>query len=489
MSDDGSGGATREPAAAASPAAQRPDFSRARLLVVGDVMIDRYYHGATRRISPEAPVQAVHVTDCEERPGGAANVAVNIRGLGARATLIGLSGEDAEAGVLERLVAERGVEAHFVAVRGSPTIVKMRVVSRGQQLIRLDFEDGYADAALARVETLFAAHLGDADAVILSDYAKGCLRNVPRLIRLARDAGKPVFVDPKGHDFSRYAGATVLTPNFSEFEMVAGRCRDDAEIADKGLALKNRFGFDALLVTRGERGMSLIEGAGNVHHLPTHAHEVYDVTGAGDTAISVLAAAYALGVPLPEATRLANRAASLVVEKSGTATVDSRELFDAPRGASAAVCSEEELLARVADARRAKRRIVMTNGCFDLLHAGHIAYLSEAALLGDRLLVAVNDDASVRALKGDGRPLNPLRLRMRLLAALEMVDWVVPFSESTPRRLIERVSPDVLVKGGDYEPRDIAGYDHVCGNGGEVVVLDYLEGVSTSALISEIRKQ
>ena len=486
MSDNGSGAAARKPPSSGS---QPPDFSRAHLLVVGDVMIDRYYHGATRRISPEAPVQAVHVTDCEERPGGAANVAVNVRGLGARATLIGLCGEDAEAGVLQRLLAEHGVETRLVAVRGSPTIVKMRVVSRGQQLIRLDFEDGFADAAPAQVEASFAACLDAADAVILSDYAKGCLRGVQPLIRRARDAGKPVFADPKGHDFSRYAGAAVLTPNFSEFEAVVGSCRDDAEIADKARALKDRLGLDALLVTRGERGMSLIEGDGNVHHLPTHAHEVYDVTGAGDTAISVLAAAHALGVPLPEATRLANRAASLVVEKSGTATVDARELFDAPRGASDAVCTEEELLARVADARRAKRRIVMTNGCFDLLHAGHIAYLTEAALLGKRLVVAVNDDASVRALKGDGRPINPLHLRMRLLAALEMVDWVVPFSESTPRRLIERVSPDVLVKGGDYEPRDVAGYDHVRGSGGEVVVLDYLEGVSTSALISEIRRQ
>ena len=478
------------PGSAGSADSTRTDFGRAHLLVVGDVMIDRYFHGATRRISPEAPVQAVHVTEREERPGGAANVAVNVRGLGARATLIGLTGEDAEAGVLERLLAEHGVEARLVAVRGSPTIVKMRVISRAQQLIRLDFEDGFAGAALSRVETLFVSCLDAADAVILSDYAKGCLRNVQRLIRFARDAGKPVFVDPKGHDFSRYADATVLTPNFSEFEAVVGRCGDAAEIAAKGLALKNRLGLDALLVTRGEHGMSLIEGAGNAHHLPTHAHEVYDVTGAGDTAISVLAAAHTLGVPLPEATRLANRAASIVVEKSGTATVDARELLEAPRAASAdAVCTEQELLARVAAARRAGRRIVMTNGCFDLLHAGHVAYLTEAALLGERLVVAVNDDASVRLLKGAARPINPLRLRMRLLAALAMVDWVVPFSESTPRRLIERVSPDVLVKGGDYEPRAVAGYDHVRASGGEVVVLDYLEGVSTSALISEIRKQ
>ena len=468
-----------------------PDFSRARLLVVGDVMIDRYFHGATRRISPEAPVQAVHVEHFEERPGGAANVAVNVRGLGARATLIGLTGEDAEAALLERLLEKRGVGACFAAVRDSPTIVKLRVVSRGQQLIRLDFEDGFKGAALSQVETLLNGQLGDADAVIFSDYAKGCLRNVQRLIRLARDAGKPVFVDPKGHDFSRYADATVLTPNFPEFEAVVGPCRNDGELAEKGLALKTRLGLDALLVTRGERGMSLVESTEVIHHLPTQAHEVYDVTGAGDTAISVLATAYALGMPLVEATRLANRAASLVVEKSGTATVSREELSGVSRYAASAgaVCSREELPARVAAARRAGQRIVMTNGCFDLLHAGHVACLTEAAQLGDKLLVAVNDDDSVRALKGAGRPINPLHLRMRLLAALGMVDWVVPFSEPTPERLVECVSPDVLVKGGDYAPRDIAGYAHVSRSGGEVVVLDYLEGVSTSGLIADIRKQ
>lgn len=473
-----------------TPAGGAPDFSGARLLVVGDVMIDRYFHGATRRISPEAPVQAVHVEQFEERPGGAANVAVNVRALGASVALIGLTGDDADAGVLERLLGERGVGAHFAAVRGGTTIVKLRVVSRGQQLIRLDFEDGFKGAALSQIETLLSAQLSGADAVVFSDYAKGCLRNVQRLIRLARDAGKPVFVDPKGHDFSRYADATVLTPNFPEFEAVVGPCRSDDEIAEKGLALKTRLGLGALLVTRGEHGMSLVESAEVVHHLPTQAHEVYDVTGAGDTAISVLATASALGLPLVEATRLANRAASLVVEKSGTATVSRDELNGVfGRAASGAVCTRDELAARVADARRAGQRIVMTNGCFDLLHAGHVACLSEAARLGDKLLVAVNDDASVTALKGAGRPINPLHLRMRLLAALEAVDWVVAFSEPTPERLIECVSPDVLVKGGDYEPRDIAGYAHVSRSGGEVVVLDYLEGVSTSGLIADIRKQ
>ncbi len=470
------------------PSASLPDFSSVNLLVVGDVMLDRYYLGPAHRISPEAPVQVINVADVEERPGGAANVAVNANGLGAGVTLLGLVGADDSAGVLERLLSARGVECRFVTVAGSPTIIKSRVMSRGQQLLRLDFEDGFSDAPLTTLEQTFDELLPRVDAVVLSDYAKGCLERVGVLIASARKAGKPVFVDPKSADFSRYRGASVLTPNFSEFTAVAGACADNTGIEQKGEAMRRALDLDAVLVTRGDEGMSLVHDDGAVH-LSAEAHEVYDVTGAGDTVLAVLAGAFCAGVSLAEATRLANCAAGLAVEKAGTAAVAVAELRHRAAGTHEAhgVHDEDELSALVAAARQRGESIVMTNGCFDILHAGHIDYLMRAAGLGGRLIVAVNDDASVRRLKGDGRPVNRLADRMRLLAALEAVDWVVPFSQDTPQHLIERVSPDVLVKGGDYRAEDVVGHDYVTAHGGRVVILDYLEGFSTSRLIAGIR--
>ncbi len=471
-----------------NPSASLPDFSSVALLVVGDVMLDRYYLGPAHRISPEAPVQVINVADVEERPGGAANVAVNANSLGAGVTLLGLVGEDDNAGALERLLSARGVEPRFVTVAGSPTVIKSRVMSRGQQLLRLDFEDGFSAAPLDALEQAFGELLPCADAVVLSDYAKGCLQQVGPLIAAALKAGKPVFVDPKGADFSRYRGASVLTPNFAEFTAVVGACADNAGIERRGEALRKELGLDALLVTRGSEGMSLMH-AGGAAHLSAVAHEVYDVTGAGDTVLAVLAGALCAGAPLVEAVRLANCAAGLVVEKAGTATVAPDELHRRVAGTPEAhgVYDEDELPGLVAAARRRGESIVMTNGCFDILHAGHIDYLVRAAALGGRLIVAVNDDASVRRIKGDGRPVNRIADRMRLLAALEAVDWVTSFAQDTPRQLIERVSPDVLVKGGDYRAEDVVGHDHVTANGGRVVILDYLKGFSTSRLIAGIR--
>ena len=470
------------------PVATLPDFSALRLLVVGDVMLDRYYLGPVRRISPEAPVQVLNVADVRDRPGGAANVAVNVSSLGAAVTVLGLVGEDDSAGALERLLAERGVECRFVTVPGSPTIIKSRVMSRGQQLLRLDFEDGFPDAPAAEIERGFGELLPGFDAIVLSDYAKGCLRRVEDLIARAREADKPVFVDPKSIDFSRYRGAKVLTPNFGEFTAVVGACTDNAGVERRGEALRKKLGLDALLVTRGSEGMSLMRDSGALH-LPAEAHEVYDVTGAGDTAVAVLAAAVCAGASLDEATRLANCAAGMVVEKAGTASVTVGELSRRGVGTREAhgVHGEDELIELVAAARQRGETIVMTNGCFDLIHPGHVDYLVRAAALGSRLVVAVNDDASVKRLKGDTRPVNGLADRMRVLAALEVVDWVVPFSEDTPLGLIERVSPEVLVKGGDYRAEEVAGYDYVTARGGQVVILDHFGGLSTSRLIDSIR--
>lgn len=468
-----------------------PDFTRARVLVAGDLMLDRYWSGATRRISPEAPVPVVHVAGSEDRPGGAGNVALNIAALGGWVTVLGLVGADAAAAVLREHLEAAGVGCRFIEVEGAATITKLRVLSRHQQLLRLDFEDGFAAAEPARLTEALARELPGAGMLVLSDYAKGALQNVARLIDAARVGGVPVLVDPKGEDFRRYRGATLLTPNESEFTAVVGPWRDESELVSKARRLCADCGVAQLLITRSERGMTLVDAAsGLAQHMPTRAREVFDVTGAGDTVIATLAAALAAGMPLADAVPLANLAAGIAVGKLGTATVSVEELAGAllpERVAAAGIVDVDALLAELAIARAHGERVVMTNGCFDLLHAGHVHYLTEAAALGDRLVVAVNDDASVARLKGEERPINPLIDRMQVLAALRAVDWVVSFAEDTPRELIARVLPDVLVKGGDYRPEEIAGAAEVLANGGEVCVLGYLDGHSTTATVARIR--
>jgi D-beta-D-heptose 7-phosphate kinase/D-beta-D-heptose 1-phosphate adenosyltransferase len=469
-----------------------PLWENARVLIVGDVMLDRYWSGATCRISPEAPVPVVQVGQCEERPGGAANVALNAAALGAHTRLLGVTGDDEAAASLESRLAAARVECRFQRLPGVPTVSKLRVISRHQQLIRLDFEDGLPGVDHERLLQDFHAALDDCDVVVLSDYGKGTLQTVVSgLIGAARQAGKAVLVDPKADDFSRYRGASVVTPNLAEFERVAGPCATEQALADKAANLIGELDLGALLVTRGEEGMTLLRSNQPPLHLPAQAREVFDVTGAGDTVIAVLAAALAAGADLPLAAALANLAAGIVVGKLGTASVSGPELqrsLHEYRNTAPGQMTEEQLLAAVAEARRRGERIVMTNGCFDILHAGHAAFLEQARRLGERLLVAVNDDASVTRLKGAGRPINPLARRMAVLAALGSVDWVTPFVEDTPERLICRVGPDVLVKGGDYRPAEIAGHDCVSAGGGEVVVLDYIPDCSTTDIINRIRE-
>jgi D-beta-D-heptose 7-phosphate kinase/D-beta-D-heptose 1-phosphate adenosyltransferase len=464
-------------------------LEHSRLLVVGDVMLDRYWHGGTSRISPEAPVPVVRVNECEDRPGGAANVALNIASLGAHAALAGLVGDDDNAVRLDSRLESAGVSTHFECSPGIPTITKLRVMSRNQQLIRLDFEEGLGDVDTAGLLARVERALPDCDLVILSDYGKGTLNRVEDLIHLVRRSGKRVLVDPKGCDYRRYRGASVITPNLTEFETVMGPCRDDAELAAKGQALRAELELEALLITRSEKGMTLIREGHEPLHLATRAREVFDVTGAGDTVIGVLGLALAAGHGFPEAMTLANLAAGLVVAKPGTATLSIAELYTALHGdklAEFGLIEEAPLIEAVRAAQGRGERVVMTNGCFDILHAGHVAYLEHARQLGDRLIVAVNDDASIARLKGPRRPINPLLRRMQVLAGLGAVDWVVPFAEDTPERLIEAVLPDVLVKGGDYRPDEIAGGEAVRRAGGDVRVLGFEDGVSTTAMISTI---
>lgn len=467
-----------------------PDFSKANVLVVGDIMLDRYWYGATNRISPEAPVPVVKINALEERPGGAANVAMNVTSLGGEAKLIGLTGIDEPAKILTEQLQQQHVVCDFVALNSHPTITKLRVLSRNQQLIRLDFEEPFCDVdslpLLQRIENA----LPQAKVMVLSDYAKGVLSSVEAIIKMAQQANVPVLIDPKGTDFTRYRGATLLTPNMSEFEAVVGPCHSEEDIEVKGHQLIRDYDIKALLVTRSEKGMTLLQIGQPTYHLPTQAKEVFDVTGAGDTVIATLAASLAAGYTLEDSCFLANASAGVVVGKLGTSTVTQVELEDAIRARTDngfGVMSEEDLLKQVANARQRGEKIVMTNGCFDILHAGHVSYLANARKLGDRLIVAVNSDQSVKQLKGESRPINPLMQRMIVLGALDSVDWVVPFEEQTPQRLIARILPDVLVKGGDYKPDQIAGSKEVIVAGGEVRVLNFEDGCSTTNIINSIK--
>lgn len=469
-----------------------PNFSQSHVLVIGDVMLDRYWTGTTSRVSPEAPVPIVHVKQTEERPGGAGNVALNIVSLGAKVTLLGMCGDDQAGVALEHQLKQAGIETCLLKLKNVPTITKLRVLSRHQQLLRLDFEETFYDQCSSELVRRYEEAILTVGAVILSDYGKGTLACIDTLIAIANKHRIPVFVDPKTHDFSRYTGSTVITPNYSEFEAAAGKCASEEDMVVKARALMQKNNIEALLITRGERGMTLINQNDPEVHLPAREREVYDVTGAGDTVIAVMAAAIASGATKLDAMMLSNVAAGIVVGKLGAATVSLPELLMAVQAGcriDTGIMNETQLSLAVHEARLRGEKIVMTNGCFDILHVGHITYLKQAKALGDRLIVAVNDDLSVKSLKGSGRPINNINQRMIVLSGLESVDWVVSFSEDTPARLIEKVLPDVLVKGGDYTVEEIAGHEAVLAHGGDVKILAFVEDVSTTQMIHKINQQ
>lgn len=467
-----------------------PRFDQSQVLVIGDVMLDRYWHGATSRISPEAPVPVVKVGTVEDRPGGAGNVALNIAALGSGASLISVVGQDEAADSLRTRLESVGIHTEFQASHDKPTITKLRVISRHQQLIRMDFEESFSpqdsDGFVEKAKKL----LPMMGAMILSDYAKGSLQDTQSLILAAREAKVPVLVDPKGTDFERYRGATLLTPNLHEFEAVVGDCSQESTLVAKGTELMVSLDLEALLVTRGEHGMTLLRPNLPEFHLPARAREVFDVTGAGDTVISVLASAIAAGSDLPQAVALANLAAGIVVAKLGTATVSGPELrraIQAEQGSERGVMSEEQLLIALEDAKAHGEKIVFTNGCFDIIHAGHVGYLEDTRSLGDRLVVAINSDESVSRLKGPARPINPVDRRMAVLAGLEAVDWVISFGDDTPERILSLIKPDVLVKGGDYTEDQVVGWELVKAYGGQVKVLSFFDDCSTTAIVEKIK--
>ena len=470
---------------------EMPPFQNARLLVIGDVMLDRYWHGSASRVSPEAPVPVVKVANREDRPGGAGNVALNIAALGSAVRLVGVVGDDETGLELYSRLKAAGVYCDFLQSKEKPTITKLRIISQHQQLIRLDFEKAFEASDIIGLQDKAKSLVDDSQVMVLSDYGKGALQDINDLIDLGRSRNIPIIVDPKGTDFTKYRGATLITPNLTEFEAVMGGSHNEEELVNKGLRLVRELNLEAILITRGEHGMTLIRPDSPELHLPARAQEVFDVTGAGDTVISVLAASMAAGDGFADATALANLAAGLVVGKLGTAAISGPELrraMLADQNSGRGVMTAEQLQIVVQDAKAHGEKIIFTNGCFDIIHAGHVGYLAVAKQLGDRLVVAINDDDSVRRLKGAGRPINPVERRMAVLAGLEAVDWVVSFSEDTPEPLLESLQPEVLVKGGDYTMDQVVGADYVKSYGGVVRVLEFLDNCSTSAIMEKMKE-
>ena len=475
-------------------------FANAKVVVLGDVMLDRFVYGRVDRISPEAPIPVLLQSSETRMLGGAANVARNIRSLGGQAVLVGVVGEDGEAEMLDAMMAEDdGLTAKLLRIASHPTTVKTRFVCENQQILRLDAERHLSpdDALAERVHSTLREALDGAGALVLSDYGKGLLdvAIVSAAIEQARAAGVAVIVDPKKHDLAHYAGASIVTPNAREAMLATGVDPvEDAGGAEAARAIVQGSGIGAALVTRGAAGMTLYAPADGVDvplHLPAEARQVFDVSGAGDTVVAVLALMVAAGQGLAAAAQLANRAAGLVVAKPGTATVSGAELASAMGEDTRAAEEARTIVTPAVAAERAARwqaqglRVGFANGCFDLIHPGHVKLLERARAACDRLIVALNSDASVARLKGPSRPLQNEQSRAAVMAAIRSVDLVTSFGEDTPLELIRTIRPDVLVKGADYTVDTVVGADLVMGWGGEVALIPLEEGQSTTRIVTD----
>ncbi len=466
-----------------------------KILVVGDVMLDAYVWGAVDRISPEAPIQVVNVRSESTLMGGAANVASNLVGLGAVVRLVSCVGPDDNGRILREKLRDAGVRIQgLITDSGRPTSTKTRVLSKNQQLLRIDREEKkmLSEKAQGRILQYLKKQIPACDGIILSDYGKGVLtpRVLAETIRAARSAGKIVMADPKGRDFSRYRGVTCLTPNRKEAEEASGRpLKERREILSVSQQIRKDLKSRACLITLGEDGMALFDG-GRFMILPTVAREVYDVTGAGDTVIAVFTLVASAGYDLATAAVCANLAAGIVVGKVGAAGITSEELLRYAKGPfdtqERKILKLPELEKKVRRLKEQGKTVVFTNGCFDLLHVGHIRYLQESRTLGDCLVVGLNSDSSVRRLKGQKRPLISEDERAHILSALDCVDYLILFSEPTPLKLIRRLKPHILVKGGDYRKSEVVGSDFVESYGGRIHLVPVVRGKSTTGLVRKI---
>jgi len=473
------------------------NFSAARILVVGDVMLDQYWHGSASRISPEAPVPVVKINNTDNRLGGAANVAKNLVALGCKVTLLGAIGNDDAGKIILDLLKTQHVSHNLLTLENFSTITKLRVLCKHQQMIRLDHEDELESIdleSLKGIYDLFAAEISNFDTLVLSDYAKGVLYNPRPYIEVANAFGVPVIIDPKSNDFSLYRGAAVVKPNLTEFEKIVGKSATLDIMVAKAQSLLNLHGIGCLIITRGGDGITIVPSTGEATHLPALSSEVYDVTGAGDTVLAVLAAATSSALDIVQAAYLSTVAAGLVVSKVGTSSVSFQELKNALKQTDdlpLGIMSEAALSEVIKQSQERGEKVVFVNGCYDFIHYGHIRYLEKARALGDRLVVGVNTDASVKRLKGPDRPMYNEQQRMEVLVSLKAVDWAVTFDENTPGRLVESLNPNIIAKGDEHfksidEIPAAEGVGHVLRNGGSVHLISRTPDCSSSKMIDFI---
>ena len=473
-----------------------PDFENCTVIVIGDVMLDRYFWGDVERISPESPVPVVRVNKKTLTLGGAGNVAKNLKGLNCKQVLLGVKGDDSNGSSLQDILNKEDIKNHLIPIINHPTTTKTRVLGQNQQLLRLDEENSkeIPKKILKELLDCFDKALPEANVVIVSDYGKGIFQFdvTQHIIKRCRSKNVAVFVDPKGISWERYSGATCVTPNKAELNLIAPFPEnDETMLENQAKKTVEKYDLDFMLVTRGPQGLSLFQSGRPAMHIATHAREVYDVSGAGDTVIASLSAAFGSGLKMSEAAALANIAAGIVIAKVGTQPILESELKQALWARTIdgvnKIVSKEQARDMVADWQRNGQRIVFTNGCFDILHIGHIKLLHAAADEGDKLIVGLNSDLSIKKLKGDSRPVVPEAERAALLSSIKGVDLVVIFHEETPLELIRNFKPDIIVKGGDYTPEQVVGHAIVEEAGGKVVIVPLIEGVSTTKVIESIK--
>ena len=463
-------------------------MTKSNILIIGDVMLDEYWLGSSNRISPEAPVPVVKVEKKDFRVGGAGNVALNLCKFNPKVCLISTVGKDMDGKIIKKILNSKKIKFIFKEKSSCKTIKKLRIFTQNRQMIRLDFENKKENYELELNEQI-KQQIRKSKLIILSDYGKGSLVNVKKIIKYAKLKSKEIIVDPKGSDFFKYSEASILTPNINEFTEVVGKVKDQTELVKKAKILINKINLKGILITQGKEGMTFVSKK-NVIFKNSLAQDVFDVSGAGDTVIATFSAYLNMGKTLDEAMEKANIAASIVIKKLGTATANKQEIekiynkknkiFD-----SKYLKSNSKILQTVNFLKSQNQKIILTNGCFDIIHLGHISLLEKAKKFGDYLIVALNSDRSVKNLKGKTRPINKVAARIKVLTALKCVDFVVVFNELTPLNIINIIRPDVLVKGGDYKIKNIIGSDIIKSNNGEVKIVKTVKGYSTTKLLQK----
>ena len=461
-------------------------MNKTKILVIGDIILDEYWFGDSNRISPEAPIPVVDIKNKDFRLGGAGNVALNLSEINSNITLVSTIGKDLDGKVIEKILQKKKLKHYLKKISIGKSIKKLRIFSGHHQMIRLDFENERKSYEL-KLDNKLKNEIDRSKLILLSDYGKGTLLEIKKIIKYAKGKSKLIIIDPKGSDFNKYKHASILTPNMNEFIEVVGEVNNKTQLIQKARNLIQKNNLIGVLVTQGKNGMTLVT-QGKAIHKDSLTQNVYDVTGAGDTVIATFSAYLNSGKTYEESMEMANIAASRVIKKIGTATVNKKEIEEIYENRNKILnkkfyTSNSEILKKIQTIKSKNMKIVMTNGCFDIVHAGHIHLLENAKKLGDFMIVAINSDESVKVLKGKKRPVNKLSARIEMLKALSCVDLVIVFNELTPLKIIKMVSPDVLVKGGDYKIRDIVGADLIKAKKGKVKIIKIKKGYSTTKIL------